>query len=291
MVTTGTFTIPLMKRVGFLPRKRGRWKVSSSVNGMLTPPVIGAVAFLITEYVGIPYVEVVKTAIVPALISYIALIYIVHLESVKAGMRGLPRSTPPSPMGIMLIRSGIIVASSVVLCGGAFYVVEGLKFLFGDMSGAPILALLLAGYLILLRMAAKAPDMELEDINAEMARLPVFSEIYQSGLSYFIPIIVLIWFLIVERKSPGFSAFWASLFLLFILATQKPLKEAFRKTGDMRGSASRRHERRLRRFDRWRPEHDRPGLRHGRRGYYRRRRDPYGHWSSHGGIRRVSLRR
>ena len=236
VVTTGTFTIPLMKRVGFSPEKAGAVEVSSSVNGMLTPPVMGAVAFLITEYVGIPYVEVVKTAIVPALISYIALIYIVHLESVKAGMRGLPRSTPPSPIRIMLIRSGIIVASSVVLCGGAFYVVEGLKFLFGDMSGAPILALLLAGYLILLRMAAKAPDMELEDINAEMARLPVFSEIYQSGLYYFIPIIVLIWFLIVERKSPGFSAFWASLFLLFILATQKPLKEAFRKTGDMRGA-------------------------------------------------------
>jgi TRAP transporter 4TM/12TM fusion protein len=69
VVTTGTFTIPLMKKVGFSPTKAGAVEVSSSINGVLTPPVMGAVAFLMTEYVGISYLEVVKTAIIPAAIS------------------------------------------------------------------------------------------------------------------------------------------------------------------------------------------------------------------------------
>lgn len=65
VVTTGTFTIPLMKRVGFPATGAGAIEVSSSINGVLTPPVMGAVAFLMTEYVGMTYVEVVRTAIVP----------------------------------------------------------------------------------------------------------------------------------------------------------------------------------------------------------------------------------
>ena len=66
VVTTGTFTIPLMKKVGFSPTRAGAVEVSSSINGVLTPPVMGAVAFLMTEYVGISYLEVVKTAIMQA---------------------------------------------------------------------------------------------------------------------------------------------------------------------------------------------------------------------------------
>ncbi|MDW2288573.1 TRAP transporter large permease subunit, partial [Vibrio sp. 1562] len=81
VVTTGTFTIPLMKRVGFPGTKAGAVEVAASTNGQLTPPIMGAAAFLMVEYVGISYVEVIKAAILPALISYIALIYIVHLEA------------------------------------------------------------------------------------------------------------------------------------------------------------------------------------------------------------------
>ncbi|MEL6933139.1 MAG: TRAP transporter fused permease subunit, partial [Pseudomonadota bacterium] len=76
-VTTGTFTIPLMKRIGFAPEKAGAVEVASSTNGQLTPPVMGAAAFLMVEYVNIPYIEVVKHAFLPAVISYIALLYIV----------------------------------------------------------------------------------------------------------------------------------------------------------------------------------------------------------------------
>ncbi|MGL5118802.1 MAG: TRAP transporter permease, partial [Plesiomonas shigelloides] len=81
VVTTGTFTIPMMKRVGFSKEKAGAVEVASSVNGQIMPPVMGAAAFLMVEYVGIPYVEIIKHAFLPAAISYIALLYIVHLEA------------------------------------------------------------------------------------------------------------------------------------------------------------------------------------------------------------------
>ncbi|BBI63826.1 hypothetical protein HSBAA_51320 [Vreelandella sulfidaeris] len=95
VVTTGTFTVPMMKRVGFSSEKAGAVEVASSVNGQIMPPVMGAAAFLMVEYVGISYVEVIKHAFLPALISYIALVYIVHLEALKANMKGLQSSNPP----------------------------------------------------------------------------------------------------------------------------------------------------------------------------------------------------
>ena len=64
-----------------------------------------------------------------------------------------------------------------------------------------------------------------------MTKLPVFSDIASCGLHYIVPIVVLVWFLMVERNSPAFSAYWATLFLLLILFTQKPLKAMFRKSG------------------------------------------------------------
>ncbi|HBM41514.1 MAG TPA: hypothetical protein DD402_16945, partial [Sulfitobacter sp.] len=75
--------------------KAGAVEVASSVNGQIMPPVMGAAAFLMVEYVGIPYFDVVKHAFLPAVISYIALVYIVHLEALKAGMVGLERPYTP----------------------------------------------------------------------------------------------------------------------------------------------------------------------------------------------------
>ncbi len=233
VVTTGTFTIPLMKRVGFPPEKAGAVEVSSSVNGVLTPPVMGAVAFLMTEYVGVSYVEVVKTAIVPALISYIALVYIVHLEALKSDMRGLERPEPIGPVKARLIRAGITISSILILSYVIYLIIEGLKLAFGQFSAWPILVLLMAGYGFLVYLSSKQPDLELDDPNQPVVRLPVFKDIVRSGLYYVIPIIVLIWFLIVEWKSPAFSAFWATCFMIVVLLTQKPLKTFFRKSGDV----------------------------------------------------------
>ena len=94
VVTGGVFTISLMKRVGYTPVQAGAIETSSSVNGQLMPPVMGAAAFLMVEYVGIPYSQIVMHAALPAVISYIALYYIVHLEALKLGLRPIPKSGP-----------------------------------------------------------------------------------------------------------------------------------------------------------------------------------------------------
>ena len=95
VVTTGTFTIPVMKRTGIPAVKAGAIEVAASTNGQIMPPIMGAAAFIMAELIGIPYVEVVKAAFIPAIISYMALLYITHLEAMKLGLKGLPKADIP----------------------------------------------------------------------------------------------------------------------------------------------------------------------------------------------------
>jgi TRAP-type C4-dicarboxylate transport system permease large subunit len=132
-VTTGTFTIPLMKRVGFSSEKAGAVEVSSSVNGQIMPPVMGAAAFLMVEYVGITYVEVITHAFLPAVISYIALFYIVHLEAMKNNMEGLPRRKQTTIVQ-SIFNFGITVASLIILSGIVYYGIGWMRDVFGPAS-------------------------------------------------------------------------------------------------------------------------------------------------------------
>jgi len=95
-VTTGTFTIPIMKKTGFSKEKAGAIEVSSSVNGQLMPPVMGAAAFVMASFIGVTYFEIVKHAFLPAIISYIALFYISHLEALKLNLKGMDDADVPS---------------------------------------------------------------------------------------------------------------------------------------------------------------------------------------------------
>ncbi len=95
-VTTGTFTIPIMKRTGFSKEKAGAIEVSSSVNGQIMPPVMGAAAFVMASFIGVTYFEVVKHAFLPAIISYIALFYISHLEALKLNLKGMNEEDVPN---------------------------------------------------------------------------------------------------------------------------------------------------------------------------------------------------
>jgi TRAP transporter 4TM/12TM fusion protein len=95
IVTTGTFTIPLMKKVGYPAKKAAAVEVAASTDGQLAPPIMGAAAFIIAEYVNVPYVEVIKAAAVPAFASYAALFYITHIEASKLGLRGMTRAELP----------------------------------------------------------------------------------------------------------------------------------------------------------------------------------------------------
>ena len=95
IVTTGTFTIPLMKNVGYPATKAAAIEVAASTDGQLAPPIMGAAAFIIAEYVNVPYVAVIKAAAIPAFASYAALFFISHIEASKLGLRGMSRSELP----------------------------------------------------------------------------------------------------------------------------------------------------------------------------------------------------
>ncbi|MEO1722553.1 MAG: TRAP transporter permease [Pseudomonadota bacterium] len=223
VVTTGTFTIPLMKKVGFKSEKAGAVEVASSVNGQIMPPVMGAAAFLMVEYVGIPYFDVVKHAFLPALISYIALVYIVHLEAMKAGMQGMERAYVPKPWVQRLMGFAIGV---VILCAVSFGVYYGMGWLrpaFPETAGYIVFGFLTTVYLVLLWLSTNYPTPEMSDLDKPGAKLPLPGPTVKSGLHFILPVIVLVWALMVDRLSPGLSAFWASAFMIFILLTQRPL--------------------------------------------------------------------
>ena len=227
-VTTGTFTIPLMKRVGFSAEKAGAVEVASSTNGQLTPPVMGAAAFLMVEYVGIPYLDVVKHAFLPAIISYIALVYIVHLEAAKMGLQGLPRPGAKKTVSqrMMGVAFGVAVFSGLSLA--VYYGLSFIKPLLGNYTLTGISLIFLVTYLILIRWAAKEPDLEVDDPDAPFLELPLPGPIAKTGTYYALPVIVLIWNLMIERKTPGTSAFWATMAMMFVMLTQDPLKAFFR---------------------------------------------------------------
>jgi len=294
VVTTGTFTIPMMKRVGFSAEKAGAVEVASSVNGQIMPPVMGAAAFLMVEYVNIPYFEVVKSAFLPAIISYIALVYIVHLEAMKLNMQGLTREGEQKTIKDVLISWAMTLLPIIALAGGAYYLSEiykalatssarlatvlaiiaiqyvvfksfkakasedkvaktistgaiilgntiigafGLFFLIdllkthvsGDMVFAVITILILAVYIILAKISSAYPDLVMDDPNSPVVSMPETGPTVKSGLHFLLPVVVLIWCLMIERKSPGLSAFYATMLMIFILITQRYLFAFFRK--------------------------------------------------------------
>jgi TRAP transporter 4TM/12TM fusion protein len=227
VVTTGTFTIPLMKRVGFPATKAGAVEVAASTNGQLTPPIMGAAAFLMVEYVGISYLEVIKHAILPAMISYIALIYIVHLEACKLGMKGIERLNRPT-LAMRMLNWVVILLGLSVLTLAVYYGVGWTKEVLGEAAVWVLGPLLLAVYIALVGYATRFPDLEEDDSESSMDELPEVGPTVKTGLYFLLPVVVLVWCLTVERFSPQLSAFWATVFMIFIVVTQRPLKAVFR---------------------------------------------------------------
>jgi TRAP transporter 4TM/12TM fusion protein len=137
-VTTGAMTIPLMKKVGFSPVTAGAVEVAASTNGQLMPPIMGAAAFIMAEIIGVPYIEIVKAAFIPAVLSYTAIFSIVHLEAVKENIRGLTKEETPVflktfisgfhfliPLGVLIwllliVRWTPTTAASWSILAGAF---------------------------------------------------------------------------------------------------------------------------------------------------------------------------
>ncbi len=230
VVTTGTFTIPMMKRTGFSAEKAGAVEVASSVNGQIMPPVMGAAAFLMVEYIGMPYVEIIKHAFLPAAISYIALLYIVHLESLKLGLQPIGGHQPkPWLRRLTGFAFGAALISGLSLA--VYYGLGWLKPVLGDYVLEGVGVLLALAYLGLLKIAASVAPLEPEDPSAPLDALPQTRAVLLSGLHFLLPVVVLVWCLMVERLSPGLSAFWGSMMLVVILLTQRPLLSWMRTDG------------------------------------------------------------
>ena len=230
VVTTGTFTIPMMKRTGFSAEKAGAVEVASSVNGQIMPPVMGAAAFLMVEYIGMPYVDIIKHAFLPAAISYIALLYIVHLESLKLGLQPIGGHQPkPWLRRLTGFAFGAALISGLSLA--VYYGLGWLKPALGEYALPGIGALLALVYLGLLKVAASVPVLPAEDPDAPLDKLPQTRAVLLSGLHFLLPVVVLVWCLMIERLSPGLSAFWGSVMLVIILLTQRPLLSWLRTDG------------------------------------------------------------
>ena len=236
VATVGTFTIPLMKRIGYKPHVAGAIETAASVDGQIMPPVMGAAAFLMVEYVGLPYTQIIKHAALPALMSYIALFYIVHLEACKSGLQGIPRRHIP-PVGRRIINIIMTVCGVVILANAIYYGLGWIKTVAGEASLFVIGALMLAMYLVLLKFEARYPELQLDDPNQPIIELPDPGPTLKSGIHFLLPVAVLIWNLMIEELSPALSAFWATVFLIFVLLTQRPLHAWFLGRNDVAAQA------------------------------------------------------
>jgi TRAP transporter 4TM/12TM fusion protein len=226
VVSGGIFTIPLMKKAGYGGVKAAAIETMSSVNGQIMPPVMGAAAFLMVEYVGISYTEICKHAFLPAVLSYVSLFYIVHLEALKLGMQPFARERVRTGREKLLAWALGVSGTIVALCA-IYYVALGVQKVAG--TAAPwILGFLLAAlYVWCIRVAAREPDLA-QDVDVNNPVLPTTWPTVKAGLHFMIPIGTLIWCLMIEELSPALSAFWAVLVLVILMVTQGPLITFFR---------------------------------------------------------------
>jgi len=141
VVTTGQFTIPLMKRFGYKPAFAGGVEATSSMGGQIMPPVMGAVAFIMAETIDVPYVEICKAAAIPALLYFLTAFLMVHLEAGRAGLVGIPKEECPDPWAAMRLRWYLILPLAVLV----WLLFSGYTPLFSGMVGLALTVILIFG--------------------------------------------------------------------------------------------------------------------------------------------------
>jgi TRAP transporter 4TM/12TM fusion protein len=181
---------------------------------------------------------VITHAFVPAIISYIALVYIVHLEAVKMDMPMLKKFDDGSPAKTVVQKLIGFLSGFLLVCGVAFGVYYGLgwiKPILGDSAFFVISATLIAIYVFALKFGSNYPVIEPDDPNEKNIVLPAAGPIFKAGMFYLLPVIVLVWGLMVERLSPGLSAYYASIFIMLMIVTRPFLEAMFRKNASTEG--------------------------------------------------------
>jgi TRAP transporter 4TM/12TM fusion protein len=238
VVSGGIFTIPLMKRSGLSGVKASAIETASSINGQMMPPVMGAASFLMAEYVGIPISQIVVHAFLPAMISYLALLYIVHLEAVKIGTVPFERMVERSPRE-RWIRRGIGWSGTFIVCGLIYYTILAIQATLGSAASVVLIVGGIALYVIALWYAAQFPDLEMDDPSSRVLRIPEAWSVARTGLHFIIPVVVLLWCMMFEAMSTSLAVFWATTVIIAMLLTQRPLIALFRgQAGAMGGAAA-----------------------------------------------------
>ncbi|MDR2366840.1 MAG: TRAP transporter permease [Deltaproteobacteria bacterium] len=219
VLTTGPITIMLMKKVGFTPEKAGAVEVAASSNGQIMPPVMGAAAFLMAEYINIPYSQLIKHAFIPAILAYVSLLFIVHLEACKLGMQ--PSEGPHRPLKSVVLRWGLGLTSTVVAVCLIYFLLAWIPGVLGKQSWIFFIVFVTVLYLALLWVSLKVPELpetEYEKLTQFESALPVVL----SGLFFLLPTATLVWGLMIMEMSPGLAAYYACLLMIFIALTHRP---------------------------------------------------------------------
>ncbi len=141
VATTGSFTIPLMKNIGLTPRFAGGVEAAASTGGMIMPPIMGAAAFIMAGFLGVPYTTIVLAGIIPALFYYIALVWAIDTESKKKGLKGVSKDSIPLIREVLKERGALLLPIIVVIVA----LLIGKTAIFAGFSG--IISAILASYL------------------------------------------------------------------------------------------------------------------------------------------------
>lgn len=141
VVTTGQFTIPLMKRFGYKAEFAGGVEATASMGGQIMPPVMGAVAFIMAETIDVPYVEICKAAAIPALLYFFTAFVMVHLEAGRRGLLGMPKDQCPNPWTAIRLRWYLILPLAVLV----WLLFSGYTPLFSGMVGLALTVVLIFG--------------------------------------------------------------------------------------------------------------------------------------------------
>jgi TRAP transporter 4TM/12TM fusion protein len=148
VVTTGQFTIPLMKRFGYRSAFAGGVEATSSMGSQLMPPVMGAVAFIMAETINVPFVEIAKAALIPAILYFGSVFWMVHLEAKRSNLKGLPKDQCPSALGAVKENWYLLIPLLVLV----YLLFSGRTPLFSGMVGLALTAIVILGSAIILRV-------------------------------------------------------------------------------------------------------------------------------------------
>ncbi|MBS3916681.1 MAG: TRAP transporter permease [Sulfuritalea sp.] len=152
VLTTGQFTIPLMKRFGYSGVFAGAVEATSSMGGQIMPPVMGAVAFIMAENLNVPYVDIVKAAVIPASLYYLTAFWMVHLEAGRANLLGLPKDQCPNPWHALRENWYLILPLAALV----IMLFNGFTPMFSGMVGLALTAILILGAALAARISATA---------------------------------------------------------------------------------------------------------------------------------------